>query len=392
MIYMDNAATAPVDPDVFKAMEPFFMEQYGNPSSLHSLGRKARIAVGEARLQCAKALSCHPDQIHFTSGSTESNNWAMDMMFMYLDDKWLTDQEAEPPRVYVSQIEHKSVFNMPHNVALPVSPEGIIDLRMFYDLVEDRPNHNKGIAIQWVNSEIGTIQPVEELADFCYKHQVMLHIDATQAVGKIPIDLTRIHGITTLALSGHKIGGAKGCGILFVRDPDKASQFLRGGKQEHGLRAGTENVPGIVGLGAAMKNISERTYDEWLQLDADISGMHSLLYAKLSTIPDVRFNGKCSQQLPHYLNASFKGILGEALALALDRRGICVSTGSACNTGSLEPSYVLKAIGVPDDYIEGTIRISLSEHNTPEECRIVAEAIKEEVAKLRSVSPTWKGE
>lgn len=390
-IYMDHAATTPVDSDVFRVMEPYFIEQYGNPSSLHSLGRKARIAVGEARLQCAKALKCHPDQIHFTSGSTESNNWAVEMMTLCLDDRWVADKKPDPPRIYISQIEHKSVFNMPHNVALPVSPKGIIDLSMFYDLVEDRPNHNSGIAIQWVNSEIGTIQPVEELADFCYRHQVMLHIDATQAVGKFPIDLTKIHGITTLALSGHKIGGAKGTGVLFIRDPDNASQFLRGGQQEHGLRAGTENVPGIVGLGAAMEKISKKTLKDWTLEGGHIRAMHDTLKEEISKIPMVRFNGDCEFQLPHYLNVSFKGILGEALALALDRRDICVSTGSACNTGSLEPSQVLKAIGVPEDYIDGTIRISLSEHNTLEECKIVAEAIKEEVAKLRSISPGWKG-
>lgn len=387
MIYMDYAATTPVDPDVYRAIQPFFMEVYGNPSSIHSEGRKARKAVETARKQCAKTLHCEPEQIFFTSGATEANNWAH-----VLISCGLIEEHRHSNRQYTllcTATDHKSNSWCCRNHLIPIDKYGIIHMYEVFPGTEDDVDEPYVLSTSWVNNEIGTVQPMEELSNFCQKHHMFLHVDATQAVGKMPIDLARLSGIKTMSMSAHKIGGMKGVGLLFIRDYDRAfvHSFLHGGNQENGLRAGTENVPGIVGLGTAMEKISKSNFD-----NAHVSNMHEFLQCALSEIPAVRFNGDCEYQLPHYLNVSFKGIEGESLLLALDRRGICVSSGSACNSGSLEPSHVLSSIGVPDDYINGTIRISLSEQNTMEECITVAEAIKEEVAKLREISPTWKGE
>lgn len=391
---MDNAATAPVDPDVYRAIQPYFCDQFGNPSSAHRMGRKAREAVENARRQCATALGCDANQVFFTSGSTEANQWALKMLDEYLSS-WEGDDMRDYSCLYTSDIEHKSMLNGDHSYnQLHLHPDeyGVINWEKAARRIDAKDK--VAIAIGWINSEIGTAQPIGEISDYCYEHNIPLHIDATQAIGKHDVKLDIWKGITSLAMSGHKCGAMKGVGLLYVKDPnaDWVRPLIFGGKQEHNLRAGTENVPGIVGLGVAMEKIGSRTRDEWIKIGKHVREMKDYLKSELSKIPYVRFNGDCEFQFPYYLNVSFKGILGETLALRLDARDIFVSTGSACNTGSLTPSHVLTAIGVDSDYIDGTIRISLSEHNTPEECRIVSEAIKEEVAKLRSVSPTWKGE
>lgn len=390
MIYLDSAATTPVDPDVFRAAQPFFMEQYGNPSSVHNMGRKAREAVEKARKQCAKALNCEPENIFFTSGGTESDNWAMQIHHDYLERSELISTQ-----VLYSEIEHKAVLNCVEEFDEPidVDKDGVLNFQKVKFVIENNGKYSAKqgytVACMSVNNELGTVQPIRSLSSLCYKYKVPFHCDAVQWVGKEPIDLKKLKGITSLAISGHKIHGFKGTGILYLRDSDKwhARPLIYGGGQESKLRSGTENVPGIVALGAAMERISNSDFNH-----KRIKEMHDYLQDALSKIPNVKFNGDCEYQLPHYLNVSFKGVLNEALVLGLDQRGICVSSGSACNSGNLKPSHVLKAIGVPDDYIDGTIRITLSELNTLEECKTVAEVIKEEVTKLRSVSPTWKGE
>lgn len=392
MIYMDNAASAPVDPDVFRAAQPFFMEQYGNPSSVHSMGRKAREAVEKARKQCAVALGCEPENIFFTSGGTESDNWAIQMHHEYLSQSVCTFTQ-----ILYNKIEHKAVLNCLDDDDLDygvnVETNGVLDFSKVKFILESNGKYSMKqdftVVCMAANNELGTVQPIKSLSDLCYKHKVPFHCDAVQYIGKEPLDLKELKGITSLAISGHKIGGFKGSGLLYIRNPkaDYVQPLIYGGGQEKGLRSGTENVPGIVALGAAMEKITHSDFD-----NTHVKEMHEYLQCALSQIPAVHFNGDCEYQLPYYLNISFKGILGEALALALDRHGICVSTGSACNTGSLTPSHVLTAIGLDSDYIDGTIRISLSESNTLEECKTVAETIKEEVAKLRNVSPVWKGE
>lgn len=388
MIYLDSAATTPVDPDVYKAIQPYFCEQFGNPSSLHSFGRKARQATEKARKQVSDCLGCESSQVFFTGSATESDNWAIQMMCKYLDDT----NDSRKTLLYLP-IEHKAILNSLPEYSLPliVNHNGVATLDIDKKAIEKNIGVPIAISCMWISNEIGTIQPIKELSDFCYKRKIPLHVDATQAIGKIPINLKDYPGITTLAFSGHKINSCKGAGCLIIRDPkaDCVKPLIYGGGQEKGLRAGTENVPAIVGLGAAMEKISKSDFD-----NTHICKMNKLLRYALSAIPKVEFNSSDDPKIcdPHYLNVSFYGIEGEALELALDRRGICVSAGSACNSGSLEPSHVLKAMGVSEDYINGTIRITFSNQNTIEECEYVAQAIKEEVAKLRSISPTWKGE
>lgn len=391
-VYCDNAATTQTDPDVIRAMLPYLFNSYGNPSSVHSMGRETKAAIEEARRSCANTLNCLPQNIYYVSSATEADNWAM---LMYHD--YLKQTDNSNSAILYSSVEHKAIINSvdsKKDIKIPVGTNGVVDVDFIINTIKNTRDAKYVVCVMGVCNETGVSQPIEILSELCHEYGVPLHVDAVQWIGKKPIDLEKLKGITTLTISGHKIGSVKGSAILYIRNPKTAwvKPLIYGGGQEGGLRAGTENVVGIVGLGVAMKKIGERTYDEWLQLNAHVSEMHKLLQCALSEIPATQFNGDCEYQLPHYLNVSFKGIEGESLVHALDRRGICVSAGSACNSGSLEPSYVLTAIGVGSDYINGTIRISLSENNTLEECEVVAKAIKEEVAKLREVSPTWKGE
>lgn len=386
-IYMDNAATTPVHPDVLQKASPYFADAFGNPSSVHSEGRRAKGAIERARQQCAAVLNCTSDQISFCGSATEADNWAVQMQHEYLRQSGY----ANSTMLY-SPIEHKAVLNSLNEYDLPATVDkfGRVDFKIIKSLIENIMDAKFCVCVMWSSNELGVVQPIEELSELCYKHKVPLHVDAVQYAGKGKIDLSKMRGITSLAISGHKIQGMKGAALLFIRDPKApyVKPFIKGGGQEKGLRSGTENVPAIVALGYAMTKFpKDNRFD-----NTYIAEMHKYLQYELSEIPAVQFNGDCEYQLPHYLSVSFKGIEGESLVHALDRHGICVSAGSACNSGSLEPSYVLKAIGVSDDYINGTIRISLSESNILEECEVVAKAIKEEVAKLREVSPTWKGE
>lgn len=386
-IYMDSAATTPVHPDVFQKASFYFIDAFGNPSSVHSEGRRAKGAIERARQQCAAVLNCTSDQIFFCGSATEADNWAVQMQHEYLRQSRCTNST-----ILYSPIEHKAVLNSLDGYDLPVMVDkfGRVDFRIIKTLVESITDAKFCVCVMWSSNELGVVQPIEELSELCYKHKIPLHVDAVQYAGKGKIDLGKMRGITSLAISGHKIQGMKGAALLFIRDPKApyVKPFIKGGGQERGLRSGTENVPAIVALGFAMVKFPKDNEFH----NAHVSEMHKLLQCALSEIPATQFNGDCEYQLPHYLSVSFKGIEGESLVHALDRRGICVSAGSACNSGSFEPSYVLTAIGVDSDYINGTIRISLSEQNTMEECITVAEAIKEEVAKLREISPTWKGE
>lgn len=388
MIYFDNAASTPVHPDVFQKALPYFTQNFGNPSSLHSVGRTARKAVEKAREQASKCLDCKSEQVVFCSSATEADNWAIQIL-----EDYLLDKGDSRHKILYLPTEHKAVLNSLPLESLPlwIDKNGVATLDADMAVILGNKDIPVAITCMWICNEQGAIQPIKKLSDFCYENNIPLHVDATQALGKLPISLERYKGITTLAVSGHKVGSIKGGALLFVRDPkaDCIKPLIYGGGQEKGLRAGTENVPAIVGLGAAMEKISKSDFD-----NTHVCKMNKLLRCALSEIPNVQFNSSDDPKIcdPHYLNVSFYGIEGESLSVSLDRRGICVSSGSACNSGSLKPSHVLTAMGVSEDYINGTIRISLSENNTLEECEVVAKAIKEEVAKLREVSPTWKGE
>ena len=352
MIYLDNASTTKIDQMVLAEMLPYLRDNYGNASSLHSLGRKSRQAIEHAREQVAKSINAEPNQIFFTSGSTESNNWIM----------------SNFNHVLCSRVEHHSILNNPNCIKMDYTS-------LAHQIYEYRPDL---VTHLFINNETGQIYDIKEMAKICHKMKTPFHTDATQAFSHIPIDV-KILNVDSMVLSSHKFHGAKGTGILYLKEPDKYKPMLYGGGQEKHLRAGTENVAGIVGMGKACElHNYDLTTDEYV-LNLKIHLMDFIT----NNIPDVMINSPLETTVSNILNVSFKGIEGESLMLMLDRAGICVSSGSACNSGSLEPSHVLKDIGVPDDYIYGTIRFSFSKFNTLNEIIETEKVLKATVEKLR---------
>ena len=353
MIYLDNASTTKIDNMVLAEMLPYLRENYGNASSLHSLGRKSRQAIEHAREQVATAINAEPNQILFTSGSTESNNWII----------------SNFNHVLCSKVEHHSILNNPK--CTPITFNNLANT-----IHKDRPDL---VTHMYVNNETGQIYNIKEMAEICHKMKVPFYTDSTQAFGHIPINVKDLN-VDGMSLSGHKFHASNGTGILYLKEPDKYKPMLYGGGQEKHLRAGTENVAGIVGMGKACElhnfNFKDNLYIYQLK--------EHLTYFIQNNIPDVMINSPLETTVSNILNVSFKGIEGESLMLMLDRQGICVSSGSACNSGSLEPSHVLKNIGVPDDYIYGTIRFSFSEFNTFDEIIETENVLKETIEKLRS--------
>ena len=352
MIYLDNASTTKIDQMVLAEMLPYLRDNYGNASSLHSLGRKSRQAIEHARKQVAKSINAEPNQIFFTSGSTESNNWVISNFI----------------RILCSRVEHHSILNNP--MCFEMNNNSLA--HQIYEYYPDLVTH------LYVNNETGQIYDIKKMAEICHKMKVPFHTDATQAYGHIPIDV-KILNVDSMSLSGHKFHAPNGVGILYLKEPDKYKPMLYGGGQEKHLRAGTENVAGIVGMGKAceLHNYDLKT-DEYV-LNLKIHLMDFITH----NIPDVMINSPLETTVSNILNVSFKGIEGESLMLMLDRQGICISSGSACNSGSLEPSHVLKDMGVPDDYIYGTIRFSFSKFNTLDEIIETEKVLKEIVEKLR---------
>ena len=353
MIYLDNASTTKIDNMVLAEMLIYLRDNYGNASSLHSLGRKSRQAIEHAREQVAKSINAEPNQIFFTSGSTESNNWII----------------SNFNNVLCSKVEHHSILNNPK--CTPITFDNLANT--IYKKHPDLVTH------MYVNNETGQIYNIKEMAEICHKMKVPFHSDCTQAYGHLPIDIKDLN-VDSMVLSSHKCHGAKGTGILYLKEPDKYKPMLYGGGQEKHLRAGTENVAGIVGMGKAceLHNYNAETDNYLLFLKANLIAFIQ------NNIPDVMINSPLETTVSNILNVSFKGIEGESLMLMLDRAGICVSSGSACNSGSLEPSHVLKNMGVPDDYIYGTIRFSFSKFNTIDEIIETEKVLKETVEKLRS--------
>ena len=334
-------------------MLPYLKGNYGNASSLHSLGRKSRQAIEHAREQVAKSINAEPNQIFFTSGSTESNNWII----------------SNFNHILCSKVEHHSILNNPK--CTPITFNNLANT-----IHKQRPDL---VTHMYVNNETGQIYNIKEMAEICHKMKVPFYTDSTQAFGHIPIDVKDLN-VDGMSLSGHKFHAPNGVGILYLKEPDKYKPMLYGGGQEKHLRAGTENVAGIVGMGKAceLHNYNAETDNYLLFLKANLIAFIQ------NNIPDVMINSPLETTVSNILNVSFKGIEGESLMLMLDRAGICVSSGSACNSGSLEPSHVLKDMGVPDDYIYGTIRFSFSKYNTLEEIIETENVLKETVEKLRS--------
>lgn len=381
-IYLDNAATTKISDNVLNAMLPYLTEEYGNPSSIYTLGRNSAIAVNKARHQVAQALGCEDSEVYFTSCGSESDNWAIKSTAKMMAQKG-------KKHIITSVFEHHAVLHTMDSLKkegfeityLPVYSNGIVKVEDVANAI--RPD-TALVTIMYANNEIGTIQPIAEIGELCKQKGVIFHTDAVQAIGNVHINVKE-QNIDMLSLSGHKIHAQKGCGVLYVNKKYRLPHLIDGGAQERGRRAGTENVPAIVGLGVAitdavngidsknekLKKFSDRIYNEIMKIDR------------------VHLNGDREKRMPSNLNFSFEGVEGESLLLQLDLQGIAASSGSACTSGSLDPSHVLLSIGLPHEVAHGSLRISMSEYTTEEEIDKLLEVLPVIVNKLRSMSPLW---
>ncbi|WP_303819219.1 cysteine desulfurase NifS [Ruminococcus flavefaciens] len=382
-IYADNAATTAVSEEVLNAMLPYFRTAYGNASSIYKLGRDAQRDVEIAREKVAKALGAEPREIFFTSCGSESDNWAIkgtaEMMAKRGKKHIVTSVFEHHAVLHTCEYLEKQGFEVTY---VPVSDKGLIDPE---DVRKAIREDTALVTIMYANNEIGTIQPIDEIAAICKEKKVLFHTDAVQAVGHVEIDVHK-QGIDMLSLSGHKIHAQKGIGALYIRKGITLPNLIHGGGQERGKRAGTENVPAIVGLGvaieAATRNIAEKA--------AVITPRRNRLIDELLKIPYTRLNGDRDKRLPGNLNISFEGLEGESLLLMLDLNGICGSSGSACTSGSLDPSHVLLSIGLVHAVAHGSLRLSIEEDVTDEDVDYILEVIPKVVDRLRSMSPVWE--
>ena len=381
-IYLDNAATTAVSQPVMEAMLPYYMQVYGNPSSIHSTGRDAKKAVERARRQVASALGCSAQEIYFTAGGSESDNWA-------LKGAAFAHQE-KGKHIITTQIEHHAILHTCQWLEaqgwqvtyLPVDADGFVTAQQVENAL--RPD-TVLVSVMAANNEIGTIQPVSEIGAICQKHGVLFHTDAVQAAGTLPVDVKEQH-IDLLSLSAHKFHGPKGVGALFIRKGISLPNLVDGGAQERGRRAGTENVAGIVGLSVALKEACATMAERTKRLTA----MRDRLIDGALQIERTRLNGDRTKRLPGNVNLCFEGIEGESLLLLLDLNGVCGSSGSACTSGSLDPSHVLLAIGLPHEIAHGSLRLSFSDQNTEEDVDYILEVLPGIVERLRSMSPLWE--
>ncbi len=383
LIYLDNAATTKTAPEVVEAMLPYFSENYGNPSSVYSFASKNKDAVTEQREIIARALGAKTNEIYFTAGGTESDNWAL---------KATAEAYASKGKhIITTKIEHHAILHTGEYLEgrgfevtyLDVDENGLV-----------RPEEVEAaihpdtilISVMFANNEIGTIEPIKEIGRIAHEHGVLFHTDAVQAFGQVPIDVDEL-GIDMLSASGHKLNGPKGIGFLYIRKGVKIRSFIHGGAQERKRRAGTENVPGIIGLGKAV----ERAVATMAERSAKEIELRDYLIGRvLEEIPYCRLNGDPVDRLPNNANFSFEFIEGESLLIMLDMKGICASSGSACTSGSLDPSHVLLAIGLPHEIAHGSLRLTLGEETTREDIDYVVDSLKEIVARLREMSPLYE--
>ena len=382
IIYMDNAATTAVSDEVIEAMLPFFKDQYGNPSSMYSIGREAKKAIEDSREIVANCINASAKEIYFTSGGSESDNWAI---------KGIAYAGLKKGKNHIisSKIEHHAVLHTLERLSrsgfevtfLDVNEKGLIDPK---DVENAIKSETSLVTIMYANNEIGTIQPIKEIGKICKDKKVLFHTDAVQAVGNVHIDV-QDQNIDLLSLSAHKFHGPKGVGALYVKKGITMQNLIDGGAQEKGLRAGTENMPGIVGLSTAMQIVCS-SIDE---RNEKLSKLRDKIISNLLEIESSRLNGDPQKRLPGNVNMCFEGIEGESLLLMLDAKGICVSSGSACTSGSLDPSHVLLAIGLPHEIAHGSLRITLSDQNTMAEVDYLLEVLPPIIEKLRSMSPVW---
>lgn len=382
-IYLDHAATTAARPEVVEAMLPYFTENFGNPSSIYDLGAKNKTAITKARETIAASLGTAAENIYFTAGGTEADNWAL-----------VATAEAyanKGKHIITSKIEHHAVLHSCQYLEkrgfevtyVDVDEQGIIKLDQLKAAI--KPSTIL-ISVMYANNEIGTIQPIEEIGRIAREHGILFHTDAVQAYCQLPINVDELN-IDMLSASGHKLNGPKGIGFLYVRKGVKIRSFIHGGAQERKRRAGTENVPGIIGLAKAVE-IAQATMKERTEHELKL---RELLISRIyKEIPYVRLNGDHKRRLPNNVNFSFQFIEGESLLIMLDMAGICGSSGSACTSGSLDPSHVLLAIGLPHEIAHGSLRLTLGEENTEEEMNYVVDKTKEIVERLRAMSPLYE--
>ena len=383
LIYMDNAATTPVKPEVLDAMLPYFTEKFGNPSSIYSISSENKKAITDAREVIAKTINTTPENIYFTAGGSESDNWAL---------KATADAYASKGKhIITTKIEHHAILHTCEYLEtkgfeityLDVDENGLVKLDELTAAI--RPDTIL-ISVMFANNEIGTIEPIAEIGKIAHEHGVLFHTDAVQAYTQVPIDVEAMN-IDMMSTSGHKINGPKGIGFLYIRKGVKIKSFIHGGAQERHRRAGTENVTGIIGLAKAAEiataNMKERTAEE-------IKVRDHLIERIEKEIPYAKLNGDRVKRLPNNVNFSFQFVEGESMLILLDSKGICASSGSACTSGSLDPSHVLLAIGLPHEIAHGSLRLTLSEETTKEDIDFTVDKLKEIVPYLRSMSPLYE--
>lgn len=382
-VYLDNAATTKVRPEVVEAMLPYFTEIYGNASAVYDFGQKCKQAIEDARETIGSSIGTRASNIYFTAGGSESDNWALKGVAEVYKDKG--------KHIITTKIEHHAIL---HTCAyleqqgyevtyLDVDADGLVSPEDVKKAI--RPDTIL-ISVMFANNEIGTIEPIEEIGAIAHEHGILFHTDAVQAYAQVPIDVEKMH-IDLLSASGHKLNGPKGIGFLYIRQGLKLKSFIHGGAQERKRRAGTENVPGIVGLGKAVE-IAMATMDERIKKESEL---RDYLIARIEDeIPFAKLNGHRVKRLPNNINFCFRFIEGESMLIMLDMAGICGSSGSACTSGSLDPSHVLLAIGLPHEIAHGSLRLTLSDEITKEQLDYVVDHLKGIVAKLRSMSPLYE--
>ena len=381
--YMDYSATTYVKPEVLDAMMPFFTEKFGNPSSFYGISRETKMAIDNARAQVAKAINCDPNEVYFTGGGSEADNWAIKGI--------ATAHMKKGNHIITTKIEHHAVLHTCEFLEkfgfevtyLDVNEEGFVDLKQLEEAITDKTIL---VSIMFANNEIGTIQPIKEIGAICREKKVLFHTDAVQAIGSVPVDVKEMN-IDLLSLAGHKLYGPKGIGALYIRKGVRIDNLIHGGGQERGRRAGTENIPGVVGLGKAIEIATENIEENRARLtvlrDKLIDGI-------LERIPYARLNGpRGDKRLPGNSNISFEFIEGESILLSLDFEGICASSGSACTSGSLDPSHVLLAIGLPHEKAHGSLRTTLGAASTEEDVEKLLNELPPIIERLRNMSPLW---
>ena len=382
LIYLDNAATTKTAPEVVDAMLPYFTEHFGNPSSVYGFAAANKEVITKQREIIAKALGAKTEEIYFTAGGSESDNWALKAT--------AEAYESKGKHIITTKIEHHAILHTGEYLQkrgyevtyLDVDEYGVVKLDDLKAAI--RPDTIL-ISVMFANNEIGTIQPIKEIGEIAHEHGILFHTDAVQAVGHVPVNV-HAQNIDMLSLSGHKFHGPKGIGVLYVRKGVPLFNLIEGGAQERGRRAGTENIPAIVGMAAALKE-AVANLDENM---AKISAMRDRLIEGLSQVEHSRLNGDAKKRLPGNVNFCFEGIEGESLLLLLDEKGIEASSGSACTSGSLDPSHVLLAIGLPHEVAHGSLRLTLCEENTPEQIEYIIKEVPEIVSYLRNISPVWE--